>query len=74
MTQSFTMCIYKRDRRCRTGERLFSVTVWPGRTVEGMHREMRELTGDLYPGGDWRFEFRPTMRPEPAGTVYEHPL
>ena len=62
MKQDYTMYIYKRDRRTKTGERLFSTTVWQGRTLEGMEREMRELACDLYPGTDWRFEFVPTMK------------
>ena len=62
MKQDYTMYIYKTDRRYKTGERLFSTTVWPGRTLEGMERDMRELACDLYPGTDWRFEFVPTMK------------
>lgn len=62
MKQTYTMYIYKRDRRCKTGERLFSTTVWQDRTLEGMEREMRELARDLYSGTDWRFEFVPTMK------------
>lgn len=59
---NYTMYIYKADRRCKTGERLFSTTVWTDRTLEGMEREMRELARDLYPGTDWRFAFVPTMK------------
>ena len=62
MKQDYTMYVYKRDGRTKTGERLFSTTVWAGRTLEGMEREMRELARDLYPGTDWRFEFVPTMK------------
>ena len=62
MKQTYTMYIYKRDRRCKTGERLFNTTVWQDRTLEGMEREMRELARDLYSGTDWRFEFVPTMK------------
>ena len=62
MKQDYTMYIYKADKRTKTGERLFSTTVWTDRTLEGMEREMRELARDLYPGTDWRFEFVPTMK------------
>ena len=62
MKHDYTMYVYKRDGRTKTGERLFSTTVWAGRTLEGMEREMRELARDLYPGTDWRFEFVPTMK------------
>lgn len=62
MKQTWTMYIYKRDRRTKTGERLFNTSVWTDRTLEGMEREMRELARDLYPGTDWRFEFVPTFK------------
>jgi hypothetical protein len=62
MKTSWTMYIYKTDRRCKTGERLFSTTVWQDRTLEGLEREMRDMSRDLYPGTDWRFEFVPTMK------------
>jgi hypothetical protein len=59
MKTTYTMYIYKADRRCKTGERIFSTTVWQDRTSEGMEREMRELVCDLYPGTAWRFEYVP---------------
>lgn len=63
MKQDFTMYIYKRDRRTKTGERLFSTTVWTGRDEATMRRECNELY-DLYPAsaGGWRFEYVPTMK------------
>jgi hypothetical protein len=58
--QDYTMYIYKSDKRYKTGERLFSTTVWSGRTEEGMRRECNELY-DLYPATrGWRFEYHPT--------------
>ena len=62
MKQTYTLYIYKRDRRTKSGERLFSTTVWQDRTLEGLEREMRDMSRDLYPGTDWRFEFVPTMK------------
>jgi hypothetical protein len=60
MKQDYTMYIYKADRRCKTGERLFSTTVWTGRDEAGMRRESNELY-DLYPATKgWRFEYHPT--------------
>lgn len=57
--QDYVMYIYKKDRRCKSGERLFSTTVWAGRTYEGMRREGNELY-DLYPSNrGWRFEYHP---------------
>ena len=60
MKQDYTMYIYKADKRTKTGERLFSTTVWQGRTEEGMRRECNELY-DLYPATKgWRFEYHPS--------------
>ena len=43
MKQDYTLYIYKADKRTKTGERLFSTTVWAGRDAEGMKRECNEL-------------------------------
>ena len=60
MKQDYTMYIYKTDRRTKTGERLFSTTVWANRDETGMRRECNELY-DLYPATKgWRFEYHPT--------------
>lgn len=62
MKQDFTMYIYKLDRRTKTGERLFSTTVWTGRTEDGMEREVRELLmSGLYPVSEFRFEYHPKL-------------
>ena len=62
MKQTYTLYIYKRDRRCKTGERLFSTTVWHDQDAEGMKRECNELY-DLYPAtGGWRMEYFPSMK------------
>jgi hypothetical protein len=60
MKQDYTMYIYRADRRCRTGERLFSTTVWRHRDEAGMHREATGLR-DLYPAAGWRFEWFPRI-------------
>ena len=60
MKQDYTMYIYNADRRCKTGERLFSTTVWTERDEAGMRNECNELY-DLYPATKgWRFEYHPT--------------
>lgn len=60
MKQDYTVYIYKADRRCKTGERLFSTTVWANRDAAGMRRECNELY-DLYPATKgWRFEYHPS--------------
>ena len=62
MKQDYTMYIYKSDKRTKTGERLYSTTVWSGRDQAGMRRECNELY-DLYPATQgWRFEYFPTMK------------
>ena len=60
MKQDYTLYIYKADRRCKTGERLFSTTVWANRDEAAMRRECNELY-DLYPATKgWRFEYHPS--------------
>ena len=61
--QDHTVYIYKTDRRTKTGERLFSTTVWAGRDAAGMEREVRELLmSGLYPVSEFRIEYFPTMK------------
>jgi hypothetical protein len=60
--QDYTMYIYKADKRTKTGERLFSTTVWHDRDNAGMKRECNELY-DLYPATKgWRMEYFPSMK------------
>jgi hypothetical protein len=62
MKQSHTMYIYKTDRRTKTGERLFSTTVWQHRDAAEMRREVRELQYQLYPKSlGFRIEFHPSQ-------------
>ena len=62
MKQNWTLYIYKADKRCKTGERLFSTTVWHAQDAEGMKRECNELY-DLYPATQgWRMECFPSMK------------
>ena len=63
MKQDYTMYIYKTDRRTKSGERLFSTTVWRNRDAAEMKREVRELQYELYPTRlGFRIEFHPTMK------------
>ena len=63
MKPNHTMYIYKTDRRTRTGERLFSTSVWQHRDSAEMKREVRELQYELYPVAlGFRIEFFPTMK------------
>jgi hypothetical protein len=60
--QSYTMYIYKSDKRTKSGERLVSTSVWQHRDAAEMHREVRELQYQLWPvSKGYRIEFHPTM-------------
>ena len=62
MKQDWTLYIYKRDRRTKSGERLFSTTVWPGLDRDGINRTVTELY-PLYKATDgWRMEAVPSMK------------
>ena len=59
---SYTLYIYKRDRRYKAGERLFSTTVWPVKDDQAMRRTINELY-PLYKATEgWRMEYVPTMK------------
>ena len=59
---SYTLYIYKADKRCKTGERLFSTTVWNVKDDNGMRRTVGNLF-DLYPPiKGWRFDWTPSMK------------
>jgi hypothetical protein len=63
MKPDHTMRIYKRDGRCKTGERLVSTTVWRHRDEAEMTREVRELQYETWPvSKGFRIEFLPTMK------------
>jgi hypothetical protein len=62
MKQDWTMYIYKTDRRTKTGERLFSTTVWTGRDAAAMQREVEELHLHHYPRAQFRMEYCPTTK------------
>jgi hypothetical protein len=61
MRQDFTMYIYKKDSRFKSGMRLFSTTVWQGRDEAGMEREVRGLYR-LYPKSMFHFEYVPVKK------------
>jgi hypothetical protein len=59
---SYTLYIYKADKRCKTGERLFSTTVWNVADDNAMRRTVAELF-DLYPPDKgWRFDWTPQYK------------
>ena len=62
MKQDYTLYIYKRDGRTKSGERLFSTTVWTGQDEAGMRRTVADLY-PLYKATDgFRMEYFPSMK------------
>ena len=62
MKQDYTMYIYRADKRYKSGERLFSTTVWTDMDADTMRRTVSELY-PLYRATDgWRFECLPKMK------------
>ena len=62
MKHNWTLYIWKVDRRCKAGERLFSTTVWENRDEAGMQREVDELYMHHYPRAQFRLEYCPTTK------------
>ena len=62
MKQDYTLYIYKADRRKKTGERLFSTTVWTGQDDNGMRRTVADLFDPYPPSKGYRFEWFPSMK------------
>lgn len=62
MKQNYTMYIYKRDARYKTGERLYTTAVYCDRDDNGMRREVAELFGMYNPDDGFRFEWFPVMK------------
>jgi hypothetical protein len=59
---SYTLYIYKRDRRCKTGERLFSTTVWTVKDDNAMRRTVADLFTLYSPEDGFRFEWTPRTK------------
>jgi hypothetical protein len=59
---SYTLYIYKADRRTKTGERLFSTTVWPVADDNAMRRTVAELFPLYRPEDGFRFEWTPQYK------------
>lgn len=61
MKQSWTVFIYKKDGRTKSGQRHFSTTVWKDRTRDEMDREVSGLMG-MYPTTHFRIEYFPQFK------------
>jgi hypothetical protein len=62
MKQDYTLYIYKADRRTKTGERLYSTTVWTGTDDNGMRRTVADLFPTYKIEDGFRFEWFPAMK------------
>ena len=62
MKQDYTLYIYKADRRKKTGERLYSTTVWTGQDDNGMRRTVASLFPLYKPEDGFRFEWTPAYK------------
>ena len=59
--QDYTLYIYKKDKRTKSGERLVSTTVWTNQDETGMKRTCAELF-PMYPATfGYRFDYVPSM-------------
>ena len=56
----WTMRIYIRDRRCKSGERILKTYVYARKHLQWMQEEVRDLQAGLYAGDRYRFEIDPT--------------
>jgi hypothetical protein len=57
MKTDWTVAVYKRDRRCKAGERFVAKYPFSGMDRDTVARELRELTAQLYREADgWRFD------------------
>ena len=59
---SYTLYIYKTDRRTNTGERLYSTTVWPVADDNAMRRTVAELIPLYRPEDGFRFDWTPAYK------------
>ena len=60
MTQSYTLYMYKQDRRTRSGERAVLTRVFTDQSEADMQRMVIGLYNKFSPG-QYRIEFHPTM-------------
>ena len=55
--KEWMVAVYKRDRRCKAGERFVAKYPFSGMDRAAVERELRELTAQLYPAkAGWRFD------------------
>lgn len=58
--QDWIVSVYKKDKRCKSGERFVAKYPFSGMDRDAVLRELRELAFDLYPViQGWRFDVQP---------------
>jgi hypothetical protein len=60
--KTYTLYIYKADKRRKTGERLYSTTVWPVADDNAMRRTVAELFPLYRPEDGFRFDWTPSTK------------
>lgn len=55
--QRYTMRIYVKDRRTKSGERLLNTYTYGNRYEGWMQEEVRDLQSGLYPAPKYRLEY-----------------
>lgn len=58
--KNWTMRIWVKDRRYKTGERVYGTYVYDRRHEQWMREEVRDLQAGLYPEPKYRIEVDPT--------------
>jgi len=60
MDKAWTVTVYKRDARCRAGERRVARYPFVGMDRAAVERELQDLAQVLYPSREgWRFDVQP---------------
>lgn len=61
MKKDYTLFIYRKDSRYKTGERLYSTTVYSDNDDTGMKEIVDRLHVLYSPNDGWRYEYHPKM-------------
>lgn len=59
--QDYTMRIYVKDRRTKSGERILKTYAYQQKHSQWMKEEVRDLQAGLYPAPKYRIEVDPTF-------------
>jgi hypothetical protein len=63
MKQDWIVYVYKRDRRCKSGERFVNRYPFSGMDRDTVGRELSALAQQLYPqAAGWRFDVQPATK------------